>query len=265
MSRIKLSSAFGHPSNQSHVTHFYEPTVADLINITEMPVHTEEELATSYLNGLIAKTSADEDSANWTAADRKAALWHLFIETSEDPLISYNYHCHHCGKPHYVDVDLRDLDKDITKQDEIDIHQHQIVIAGRKYEVEFHPLNGGDMERLEQLWPMLEVAKESGEAVRISREQMELQLAYSACVMRFHSKADFKERLELLRTASIKEYAAIAHIQSEVFEEQRHGLHSEYKEGRFYLVSPALPCDEKEGKSTRLLMPFRPNDFIPAI
>lgn len=255
-------------SNKKLHAIFRKPDVADTLEFSNANPNFEEKLATEYLNSLIVETNHDTNSATWSPEDRAVALWWIFINIMPDSLLAYEYKCRHCNEKHVADVDLRDLDKEIILVDELPLISTSLRFDGRKRIVEVNSGCGAAMEKLEELRLGLDDLKGNDLANRKS----EIRLTEFAYRIKFDDEpCDFEDafehRVKLIQKMAFDEFTKLAWEIKQANEKLRHGLHSETIDGKMYLVSPPLECEQKEDASatTRLRMRFRSSYFIPAI
>lgn len=256
--------SFTHPSNAKLVSVFRQPNVSDAMSFLDLSSDHEEAVTTDYLNQLLVESSAGMDSKKWTAADRRTALWWLFINIMPDTELTFSYECEHCGGTHVVDYNLVELDSEITVKKILPKLERHLSFAGRKLLVKSQPVTGEGALKLEDYRHSLVEALEADDQQRVELIRSHMKILDAA----LHVEIDgmnVDERLELIDTLTIPEMIRFFHFAESVKQELHHGLHTQLQDGRYMVVSTPLPCDTVEGKSTRLLMPFRSHDFIPAV
>lgn len=100
------------PSNPKNEIQFRAPAVNDALEFCGTAPEQEEQATTRYLNTM--QIGDVQDSARWTAQDRRTALW--WIHTHSQPNgaeQTVSYQCGHCGELHHYDFDLCDLAEDL--------------------------------------------------------------------------------------------------------------------------------------------------------
>lgn len=263
---LKIPS-FKHPSNSSLATVFRQPNVEDALSFIDLDPELEEQVTTEYLNSLLVSTNNFEDTAKWTAGDRVAALWWLFINIMPETELTFSYHCEYCNSAHIEDINLMDLDGEITTLKSLPKLSKSLMFKGVLKDVAAKPLDGEAMAILEEYRLDLAEAieEEKAQLEQSIRARMKLiDLALSIDV----GDLDFDGKLELINTQTIPEMLKLISFVNAAKEELHHGLHTQLVDGKRQVVSPPLECqseDNKEGVSSRLLINFRSHDFIPAI
>lgn len=265
------------PSNRRIVIQFRKPTVSDAMEYSETDPNFEERTTTKYLNAL--QVGDVRDSALWTASDRRAALWWIYISSNPMPEATFAYECQHCGETHHQDLNLFELDAGAKYLDREPVIRLTLPTNGEPVEWSIVPLDGRGVELLEQyrvnnLTPLPKDSKEyKAEAVRIRLLEDALRTRLS------DDPEDYEEAAErrlsiIMGMCCATEYPTLAAriLQSE--DVLRHGLESVMERGETLLVAPAHFCKTKaqevseDGGAvpfTNLLFTFRPSNFFPQL
>lgn len=265
------------PSNPKAVIRFRVPTVADALEYAEINPDFEERTTTKYLNSL--QKGDVSDSALWTAQDRRTALWWIYIGVHSDPSITFTYECQHCGKDHYQDLDLFELDKTACYLERAPFIESPQETAGKLLPWKIVPLDGRAVELMEirraahlnNLTPNTPEYRAEIVRLRLMEEALQLRLPddpedYAAAAER---------RLSLLMSMdSATEYPKMAARIRQAHDVLRHGLKTVIDKGEVLLVGTDHPCSTKakevseDGGNvpfTNLLIGFRPSAFFPQL
>lgn len=264
---------------------FRESTIADCLNYCDLNEAFDEALATEYLNSI--QEGEVNDSALWTAQDRRLALWWIFICTSKETAIGYEYECQHCGESHLQLVDLLDLDNEATSLTIDPFFDEKMMFNGVERNIRLHPYDGRAMMHME----IVRIERDSypQDSKDYAKEDARLKLYEIAHSFDFlPAKPSFfglmkpKETPQTFEEALNEKYAAIASMSrisefpllvaatKAAQEKLKHGLNMTFIDGKAHIVSPDMPCETKtdekgEAMVTRLLIPFRCSVFIPTV
>jgi hypothetical protein len=253
------------PSGPRTEIKFHMPTVADAMHYSECDPAFEEATTTEYLNAM--QQGPVNDSALWTAQDRRTALWWIYINSRIDTVNTFSYECQHCGETHFNDFDMRDLSDTTNMLTEEPFQYVMVPVQGKETRWTLKPLDGRSITMLERLrFTLPEVTSPDYSAARTNMRIAELALHTALD----DDPEDFEEaanrRFDLIKTmATDTEFTPlVARIQL-MQRELKHGLDVSISDGRVSLILPPHICDADngEGKATRLLIPFRPGAFIP--
>lgn len=257
------------PSNPAKEITFNMPTVADAMNLTSSDARYEERVTTRYLNELQPKDKFS-DSAEWTAQDRRTALWWIFTNSRIDTMLTSSYACEHCGNTHFVDVDMRKLELIGIVLLEHASEEHGCDVNGIHYPFRLTNLNGHAMMHLEEARTMLPPE----DAPNFREEWINLRVMEVAHQLRLpDDPPDYLEatqrRYELLKAMALEtEFQPLVASLQLYNRKNQHGLAIVINKGVTSLVLPPTRCKnwDKEGEAplTPLLMPFRVNNFLPA-
>lgn len=264
-------SPFPLPSCLSTVIHFRVPTVEDAIEFSVFNSEFEEQVTTQYLNQMqdVEKQGGLKDSALWTGEDRRTALWWIYIETHEDTSTTVSYECQLCKEEHFVDIDLASLHERSTVLQSrpsatISFHAKNKKIKGAK----LAPINGRAAEALELIRVERDMHEEG--TVEYRKLDMRMMLHEMAYVLSLPNEPKdeteaFEARLDMLKGMAVDtEFRSLAAKTEIEMRDMRHGLLTQYRDGRYMLVTERPNCEkQKEGGSSVLLLPFRSHDFIP--
>lgn len=260
------------PSRPATQVQFRMPTVQDAINFSGLRDELDEAATTDYLRALLQDGAPDP--IGWTAGDRVTAMWWIWMAISDDTTLAYKYQCRHCGETHHVDIDLVDLDDNLTVLEREPAIAGEIMANGQIHACQFVPLDGYAMTALEQMRLELLDATSKADKDTIKNRLKVLEVAHSfrldAHAELPREEADAK-RMELVMSMNpAKEFRVLAAQCYQALAELRHGLAMEITDGRVELISPLLPCEapqEGEGQppASVLLLRFQPVHCIPAI
>ncbi|PLR29546.1 morphogenetic protein [Chimaeribacter californicus] len=264
------------PSDPNTMVQFRAPDVAMATYFCKSEAYTEERDTTEYLN-LLQTAETKNDSVNWTAQDRRTALWWIFINSRKDPMISFGYQCSHCGEEHWSDVNMQNLADDLTVLDvKPEMDAGTITVQGEPYEWICKPLDGHAMECLERMRQNLPPAGRDRKAYERAVTALRLwELVYQVRLADDTEK-DF-ETSAVARHALIEkmdvntEFTQLAAKVGEMQEKLDHGLKIRMDKGESCLLMPPHPCNSDKFKeaairpTTELLVTFRNSQFIPNI
>jgi hypothetical protein len=255
---------------------FRAPSVADYRNFVGLDESLEEMITTQYLNNLqIPDKYPDNkplDSANWTAEDRRTALYWVYINTRSSTVITQEYHCQHCSKKHGRQIDLLELGEYFidTKHSMVERLDVPNVKAGF-----IKPLRGYAMEHIEQLRNLRDELEEDTAKWCVAHADMRLYETAWAVSFKDDDKDLTNEeqatnRYEYLLTLDAeKAFKPLMAQVRQALGDMRHGLMSEYHDGVIKLVTPPHECpntqEGDEKKQTILLLPFLYNEFFPTL
>jgi hypothetical protein len=255
-----MISPFNLPSNPEKEIHLREATVGDAMDFSDVDAAREEAATTLFLNTIQDKATF-YDSKYWTGEDRRFALVWYYMHTEKDTTLSVSYDCGACSKEHSFSFDVKDIAaeySDIRGKSERDIE-----FEGQKVIV--RPLNGISLEMLEIERIALADAKaragEQSGGYRKQAARIKLKSLLWCCEFPGMT-GDEKERLVF--TFGVKKLERFLDAVGEQLVDMRHGLLTEYENGKIFLVSPTHACPEKE-VLTRVRVPFRPGDYIPEL
>jgi len=251
-----MISPFALPSTPEKKITLREATVADALDFADVDEGHEEELTTLFLNRMQDKASFI-DSRTWTADDRRFALYWYWLHTTKDTEIALTYECGYCGKRHTFLQDFRKLADAYAAIK--GLPERDVEWEGEKLVV--RPLSGADMEFLENMRMGLDVIRESqGDASGAYRKRaalirVERLLRHIDFPMDL-SATDPVKRLENRKKRILglgaEKFADLAGLVFETLTEMKHGLESEYVDGRLNLVMPRS-------------VSFRNSDYIPGL
>lgn len=260
------------PSQMSKVIHFRVPNVDDGLEFCELEESQEEENTTQYLNHMQDANKGDfSDSSTWTGEDRRTALWWIFIATSADRTIPFSYDCLECGEKHYRDLKMDELFETATALKSLPKLNVKFTVKGQPYEADVHPLTGRAVESIEMLRNQRDWIPEQDKKERKKATNL-IAINETAHALTFAQQPeDYDEahewKVNLIKSMHLNtEFPRLTALVEQELRKARHGLLSQYNEGRYFLVANVQECTrviEKGGKATRmLLLPFLSNDFI---
>lgn len=264
---------------------FREATLADCLNYCDLNEAFDETLATEYLNSV--QDGDVKDSALWTAQDRRLALWWIFICTSKETSIGYEYECKHCGESHLQLLDLLDLDNEATSLTIEPFFDDKMIFNGVERSIRLHPYDGRAMTHMEALrierdsYPLdsKEYAKEDARLklyeIAHSFDFMPAKSSFFDLMKKKDEPQSFDEALNekyaaITSMSRISEFPLLVAATKAAHEKLKHGLNMTVIDGKSHIVSPPMPCETKkddkgEAMVTRLLIPFRCSVFIPTV
>ncbi|HEY3591751.1 MAG TPA: morphogenetic protein [Buttiauxella sp.] len=257
------------PSNPAKKIVFSTPTVKTGIKYCEINPDFEERTTTQYLNELQSGPTIS-DSAEWTAQDRRTALWWIFIGSRSVTTTTFSYQCQHCSNEHYFDMDFIDLDatnRVLSREPFIDF---ELKTCGEMMKWRVVPLNGHAMERLEAMRANLP-GKDDPLYSEYVAELRLWELVYQTRLF-YDLDTDFdaaaERRFKQIQGMDMdQEFLALAARVVQAQDVLRHGLNMKIDKGQALLYTPFHNCPElmaKESKvaQTQLLIGFRNKFFI---
>lgn len=266
------------PSNPKTVISFRTPTVADAMDCSEINPDFEERATTKYLNSM--QVGEVRDSALWTAQDRRAALWWIFISSNPDPSATFSYECTHCGKVHHQDLDLMSLDAMATHLKREPVIRTTVNTNGKPVEWQIVPLDGRSVEFFERYRANNPLPSDK-DSKEYRAEKVRRRLLNEALRTRLaDDPEDFSEAVErryqmILSMDCATEYQALSARIKQSEDVLKHGLACAIEDGEIFLLCPPHYCTTKKqevseaGKGaipyTNLLIGFRPIYFFPQL
>ncbi|EPK7688522.1 hypothetical protein K7Y63_004134 [Serratia marcescens] len=259
---------FYQPSNPKNEIQFRAPAVNDALAFCGTSPDQEEQATTRYLNSV--QLGVMQDSAKWTAQDRRTALW--WIHTHSQPNgaeQTVSYQCSHCGELHHYDFDLCGLAEDLellTVPPHIEIN---IPVKGIPYQWHLKPIDGLGMEHLEMMYSNLPAEDAPNYATELANLRL-VEITLQAHLA--EQPGDFQEaaemRYELIRSMeTYSEFVPLVANVKKMQETLRHGLPITIRKGtaQLYIKPHNCPTLAKEGQaiSTRLFFQFRCVDYLP--
>jgi len=250
-----MITPFSLPSNPRVQISLREATVADAIDFADIDESHEEELTTLFLQRM-QDSGTVRDPRKWTAEDRRFALYWYWLETTKDHDVALSYECSHCGKTHVYLQNFRALADNYTPLD--GAPEREVPWSGETLVV--RPLTGGDMETLERM-RMGDQSPRRDALMRIERLALCVDFAGDP-EKNSEKRADAKRKR--ISKMTLDEFSGFSSVVSDALAEMRHGLETEYHDGRLYLLMPPHKCPER-GEQTRLRYTFRNIDYIPGL
>lgn len=252
----KMIPDFSLPSNpEVKIEGMRTATVADMLDFCEIEELREEVLLTKFLN----RVQSHSDSKNWTGEDRLFSLFWYFIHTEAQTQTIVSYDCD-CGKKHTETVDYKLFGMSLKHMD----GKPERTFPFEGETVTIKPLTGEQLERLEGFSIVVgSLDKNTGE---YRRKRAELDLLKLIMISTFGNPEDHEADSEARIKAMDKhQFIVFASHAGTALREMEHGLDSEYRDGKLFLLTPGLACPEKEGRRTKVLLPFRCSDFLPSL
>lgn len=256
------------PSNPEVTIELRIATVQETIEFSSVMLEHEEALTTLFLN-TVQKPDSYRDCRDWTADDRRFALFWYYLHTRKDTGVSLPYECPHCNESHVHNFNLREL------------AEHYQAVKGKSFrDVDFAgmgyrvaPLNGHALEKLEGLRLVLSEMEEGTPAFEQQRSEIRFhEVLYKLSNRKDFEKSPYKREQALKNTLLAmpeSEFSELAALVSDAVDDMKHGLNTEIAEGQVLLVSPSDQCPtlQQQGKevATVLHLPFRDYHYIPRI
>jgi hypothetical protein len=264
------------PSDPSKTIYLRECSVADTIDFADTDAGHEEEVTTLFLNK-IQDPEHYIDSLDWTAEDRRVALYWYWVHTAQpnSTMIKISYECDFCGGHHDYGFDFILLSEEYARikgkaEREIEFNDDKVVVR---------PLNGHHMEALELSRLTLQVVDDQegagSKAYRRALAELKLEeFLYTIDFPGIGTKEDKPEDILAKIKAKVlamtgSDFAKMAIEVDECLIAMEHGLKSEISDGKIYLLLPERQCPDpksngKEAK-TQIRVPFRNSDYIPSL
>ncbi|KIF50977.1 hypothetical protein [Vibrio owensii] len=265
-----MFAPFSLPSKPIQQVLIREATTAETLDFCDVLPEHEESLTTKFLNTIQDKESFT-DCQQWTAEDRRLALFWYWIHTTDDTFVSLDYECPHCQEMHTNEFDLRDLAEGYQEIE--GMASRDLSFEGRKLVIS--PLTGKDMEELENMRLALMMEKEGSPAATRKQAEIRFHKLKAALYMADdHEEKPYKRESNLnnwLRELPETKYKALKSHVTAALESMTHGLPSKIMDdGKIMLRSPRHVCPTikaKENKevTTELLLPFRDYSRIPRV
>ena len=262
---------FSLPSNPQIVVNLREAVISEIIDFSDVDEGHEEEATTLFLNQ-VQPPESFTDSITWTADDRRLALFWYWIHTEKDTETALTYDCGYCGETHTWLLNFKELGNNYTP---IKGKPEREFILGIE-KVIVRPLIGRDVELLEKTRLALElVGEEKGrDSGAYKKQEAQLKIAELALSVEFvdlKGQGTDKEKREhtenKIMNMSGSLFSEFAGMVAEKLAQMRHGLESEFRDGKIYLLTPPHVCpdDERKENKTRLRVRFWNSDYIPAV
>lgn len=259
-----MITPFSLPSNPNVQINLREATVADAIDFADVDKGHEEELTTMFL-GRMQDTGTVRDPREWTAEDRRFALYWYWLHTTKDHEVALSYDCLHCGGKHVYLQNFRELADHYTPIN--GLAEREGTWNGEKVVV--RPLTGWNTEALERMKLGIDASKggtahKKGQAL-IMFERLVMCVSFPGDKESNKEKRAEKKKQKIM-AMSLTEFSEFTDLVLRLLAEMKHGLEMEYEEGRLYLLMPPHKCPAAEGREqTRLRYPFRNIDYIPGL
>jgi|GEM_PF-5888656 len=261
--------AFTLPTDKSKSITFDVPTVQVCVDFADLSPDMEQEIATRYLDRLNTTYDAakpETSSLYWTAQDRKAAIFWIYLYVTEDTSTLITYKCG-CGDKHHVDFDLQLLGDQVTTGS---IEKSEVSTLGEKLEYRITPLFGWAEQHLEEM--RLCIDEEATQKQKTEIKVMRVLLQFLPIDMVNKPVPELIERLESLKeTMTVMEFERISKETQKYNKRNTFGLPMNVNSvGEMSAITPAFDCtnDDKEvsaANKTRVHMPFRCHDYIAKI
>ncbi|MDJ0023663.1 MAG: hypothetical protein E7G42_01335 [Serratia marcescens] len=244
---------------------FRQPVMKDALKYSTPDEISDERRVTEYLNHL--QEGPLSDSRDWTAQERRTALWWIMINSRADNLEAFHYTCEHCREVHTYDFDLSDLAETVELLTIEPYERVSVPVNGVATNWTLKPLTGRGQEMLERL----RVSLPDADAPEYEAALVRMRIAeFALCTALDDDPEDFEaaanRRFDIMENMvpDLEFAPLVAHIQL-MQRNLRHGLRMQITQGQVRLLLPPTPC-EKEGmqmNTTQLFIPFRSGLFIP--
>ena len=269
------------PSNPSRKVRLNEATVSDAMDFSAVKPEMEERCTTLFLNRVQDKDMYS-DPKTWTGEDRRYALFQYYINTRRDKDIPLTWTCRRCGKVHTAGIPLIKILNDYTPIKgaafrEFPLNGHNVTV---------HPLLGSDLEYIEEFRYDLEVWKQrfvqgrdtlpSSEILRLESDlrmrQVRIDMLQVLCCldMKYLDERGTPESRrraveETLLALPARDFYDLFNRMKEALEDMRHGLRTQYENGRYDIIIPDVPCETYPNEVEPLRYQFRASEVIPSI
>ncbi|CCO46637.1 PmgB [Vibrio nigripulchritudo SOn1] len=265
-----MFAPFSLPSKPKQQVHIREAITAEVLEFCDVLPEHEEALTTKFLNTIQGRETFS-DCREWTAEDRRLALFWYWIHTTEDTHVSVDYECPHCKQTHNHTFDMRELADGYQEVE--GIASRDLFFEGRKLLVS--PLTGYHMEELENMRLSLMVEEEGSPAFIRKKADIRFYKLKSTLTM-----IDDYEKCEQKRSANLHNwlyglpetvYQKLQGKVSDNLASMEHGLPSKITDdGKVMLRSPLHICptikrEKNKEVTTELLLPFRDYIRIPRV
>lgn len=258
-----MISPFNLPSDPGKEIRLREATVGDALDFADIDAGHEEAATSLFLNVVQGKATF-YDARLWTGEDRRFALIWYFLHTEQDTGFTVSYDCDYCGKEHTFTFDLKELAADYTNikgkaECEFEFEGQKVIVR---------PLNGTCLEELEmERMALADIETRKGvQSGEFRKQKAMINLKSLAMRCEFPGVATEEKEKKIL-SLKVKQVERLLEEVGIRLADLHHGLASEYKDGKIFLVSPEHTCPEKADKEakTRIRVPFRACDFIPQL
>lgn len=271
------------PSDPTKEIHLHEASVADAMEFTEIDPTYEEEAVTLFLNK-VQDQETFINSREWTGEDRRFALFTYYINTTnnESIVLTFTYN----GLEQAQEVPVSKILSTYTPLEgkaerDFAFNAKRIVVA---------PLKGADLERLEVkkaeadlMEAEYERLKTSGATMdalnKLSREIRKKRAKYFLTRVCAHidvpslqedgTKETRRGAVEKFVTElTTQDFTELFGLVGKALEEMRHGLLSDYQNGRFVLIIPGIMPDNADSEvedGLTLSYPFQYSQVIPSV
>jgi hypothetical protein len=258
-----MISPFNLPSDPKKEIRLREATAGDALDFSDIDAGHEEAATSLFLNTVQDK-STFYDAKEWTGEDRRFALVWYFLHTEQDTSMTVTYDCDHCGEEHTFTFDLKELSDgyaDISgkPEREFEFDEQRVIVR---------PLTGTQLETLEmeRLALVDAEARKGVSSGEYRKQKIRIKLRSLAFRCEFPG-IDNEEKETKILSFEIKKIERFLEEVGSRLADMQHGLPSEYKDGKIFLVSPPHSCPQKKemDATTRIRVPFRTGDFIPEL
>lgn len=271
------------PSDPAKEIHLHEASVADAMEFTEIDPTYEEEAVTLFLNK-VQDQDTFQNSREWTGEDRRFALFTYYINTTnnESIVLTFSYK----GVEQSQEVPIQKILSTYTPLEgkaerDFAFNAKRIVVA---------PLKGADLERLEVRQAEVDLMdaeyerlKASGATLdtlnKLGREIRKKKAKYFLARVCAHidvpslqedgTKETRRVAVEKFVTElTTQDFTDLFQLVGKSLEEMRHGLLSDYQNGRFVLIIPGIMpdnADEEVEDGLTLSYPFQFGKVIPSV
>lgn len=233
---------------------FRAPTVADYRTFCGLSMKMEEAVATDWLDRLLIDKT--QSSLNWTAQDRRTALWWIYIHTRQNTVMTQSYECSHCKQTHGRQFDVIELGDGLSTAGRSMMEPIDMPGVKKGY---ITPLRGEAMQTVELARNDRDELDPDSSEYELAHVDMRFKEAAASLVFFDEPKgADHDElmalRLEYLMTLDLeRQFKPLLAKIALVLRDMHHGLATTYYEGNVSIITPdhVCPVKKEEAKSLR--------------
>jgi hypothetical protein len=229
---------------------FRAPTVADYRAFCGLSMKMEEAVTTDWLDRLLI--DKEQSSANWTAQDRRTALWWIYIHTRQNTVITQSYKCSHCDQTHGRQFDIVELGAGLSSAGRS--MMEPIDMPGVKSGA-IVPLRGYAMQAIEMARNERDELDPDSAEYEQAHADMRIKEAAASLVFDDEPKGlEFddllSQRLEYLMTLDLeRQFKPLLAKIALVLRDMHHGLATTYHEGDVSIITPDHTCPVKQSEA----------------
>lgn len=271
---------FSLPSNPSREIHLREATVSDAIDFTGIDPDFEEEATTLFLNR-VQERDTYQDSREWTGEDRRFALFQYYLNTTKNPSIVL--HFTYKGVEQAQDIPLQHILNTYSPLEgepfrDFAFNGHNMVVTPlRGYDLEYLEKRHAEVRAIESALETRKGTMDMDEERKLSAELRKKKAKTFLARICAHldvpaldpkgSKLSRRRKTEdFVQALDTQDFTDLVERVGKALTELRHGLLSEYQEGRIVLVIPGVKPDNGDGdEEITITYPFRFVSIIPTV